>query len=515
VRRDVVLTAGLTAMAAALAGVAVAVAGLMGVAAILGLLTFALAARVDPKLLAVTGLLVILMSRTVEIASGWHPTTYIDETVTFYLVVVLVGRRLLQRRRLHRPPGAWLFAGFMAMGALSSIVSDVPLTIAVSGALLVVKGVLLYVALAQVDWSIDDIGWLTRTAVWVLIVSLACALVNLALPAAWSAVFANTGHPQYRSFLPSLIGPFTHPLQFGNFVSLTAIACAVPLMFAVRGRAKSARWLFVASVLAAVLSFRRTAIVGLLAGVSFLALRRRHAGVLLSALLFLPIAGIALAPLVQKVATVTYDTFIVAGQDNARTRMTVDSITLAFQHFPLGVGFGRFGSAIAREVYSPEYVRLGYDSVYGLGSPGNTHNHGRFLTDTQWPAIFGETGVLGTICFVAGLIAMAVMFRRASHAGHVPLRLFGLVGLGWMVHILLESVAYPVFVTAPTSPMLFGLAAITSVMLSTVGPGPDADGIPAEPQVAAARPELPAARANTKRHRNAEPHPGPWDVPHS
>jgi hypothetical protein len=224
----------------------------------------------------------------------------------------------------------------------------------------------------------------------------------------------------------------------------------------------------------------------MLAGLSFLALRRRHAGVLLTALLLLPIAGIALYPLVQQIAVVTYDAYIVAGQDNARTRMTVDSFALAVQHFPFGVGLGRFGSAIAREVYSPEYVRLGYDAVYGLGSPGNPHNHGRFLTDTQWPAIVGEAGLLGLLLFLLGLGAMALAFRRASHAADVRLRMFGLVGLGWMVHILIESVAYPVFVTAPTSPLLFGLAAVTAVMTTAERTGQVGGGGPAE------RPERPA-----------------------
>jgi hypothetical protein len=357
-----------------------------------------------------------------------------------------------------------MFAAFAVLGVLSSIVEAVPLGIVSAGGVLVVKGVLLYFALAQVDWTVDDIGWLARTAAWVLGIALACALVNLLLPAQWAAVFANTGRPQYRSIFPSLIGPFTHPLQFGNFMALAAIACGSLLLY--RARVKGGRTWFGATVLAAVLSFRRTAIVGLVVSLAFLALRRRHAGVLLSALLVVPIAGIVLFPVIQQVALATYDSFVVGGAENARTRMTIDSVTLAFQHFPFGVGFGRFGSAIARENYSIEYVKLGYDAVYGLGSPGNTNNHGRFLTDTQWPAIIGEAGLLGGVFFALGLWRIVTTFRKASSVGHLPLRLLGVTGVGWSVHILLESFAYPVFVTAPTSPMLFGLAAITYVVLT-------------------------------------------------
>jgi hypothetical protein len=304
------------------------------------------------------------------------------------------------------------------------VVSAVPYAIASAGGILVVKGVLLYFALAQVDWTREDITWLTRTAAWIVSVALFCALINLVLPAQWTAVFANTGQAQYRSFLPSLIGPFTHPLQFGNFMSLVAIACATPLLYRARTqpRATGTTALFLASALSAVLSFRRTAVVGMLAGLSYLALRRRHASLLVTALLVLPVAGVVLYPVVRDVAEATYQNFIVDAAENARTRMTVDSVALAIQHFPFGVGFGRFGSAIARDFYSIEYFRLGYDAVNGLGSPGNPNNHGRWLTDTQWPAILGETGIVGAAFFVAGLWRIVATFRKASHAAFLPLR---------------------------------------------------------------------------------------------
>jgi hypothetical protein len=202
------------------------------------------------------------------------------------------------------------------------------------------------------------------------------------------------------------------------------------------------------------------------------------------------VAGIVLYPVFLDVAVATYNNFVVEGTDNARTRMTVDSVTLALQHFPFGVGFGRFGSAIARDNYSIEYVRLGYDAVRGLAGPGNPNNHGRWLTDTQWPAIVGEAGIAGALFFVAGLGRIFMTFRNAGRATDLPLRLLGLTGMGWSVHILIESVAYPVFVTAPTSPMLFGLAAITYVILTTGSPT-ELAASEESPPVAAAGPGVP------------------------
>jgi hypothetical protein len=86
-------------------------------------------------------------------------------------------------------------------------------------------------------------------------------------------------------------------------------------------------------------------------------------------------------------------------------------------------------------------------------------------------------------------------FRKAARVDHLALSLLGLVGMGWAVHILVESIAYPVFVTAPTSPMLFGLAAITYVILTSSPPAqiPSEEGAP----TADADAEPPGRRAGT------------------
>lgn len=44
-----------------------------------------------------------------------------------------------------------------------------------------------------------------------------------------------------------------------------------------------------------------------------------------------------------------------------------DSIALAISHFPLGTGYGTFGSSMAAEHYSVLYTRLGYENYWGDG----------------------------------------------------------------------------------------------------------------------------------------------------
>ena len=72
-RRTGAMAALLTVVGAASAGTLVALSPVLGLGAVLGGLCFVLAVRLDPKTLAVAGLIVILMAKTLEIGSGWVP----------------------------------------------------------------------------------------------------------------------------------------------------------------------------------------------------------------------------------------------------------------------------------------------------------------------------------------------------------------------------------------------------------------------------------------------------------
>lgn len=90
--------------------------------------------------------------------------------------------------------------------------------------------------------------------------------------------------------------------------------------------------------------------------------------------------------------------------DSARSRLTLDSLTIAKESFPFGKGLATFGTDTARNFYSPLYIRFGYSDIYGLG--GANLN---YLTDTFWPAILGQYGIFGLFTF--GLILRSLFSR--------------------------------------------------------------------------------------------------------
>ena len=70
-------------------------------------------------------------------------------------------------------------------------------------------------------------------------------------------------------------------------------------------------------------------------------------------------------------------------------------------YFPLGAGFGTYGTAVARDTYSDLYERYGFRNIWGLDQGEE------FLTDNYWPAIMGEVGFIGLLLNVA-LIYMII-----------------------------------------------------------------------------------------------------------
>ena len=81
--------------------------------------------------------------------------------------------------------------------------------------------------------------------------------------------------------------------------------------------------------------------------------------------------------------------------DTIRSSMTTDGINLANKYFPLGTGFGTYGSTSAFQFKSKLYFQLGYF-------------HGEETTaamgDVFWPAVIAESGWIGTIFFSAIII---------------------------------------------------------------------------------------------------------------
>jgi hypothetical protein len=458
--------------AATVLGAAGALYPVPTLALLIGVTVVALAVAAPRPIAGLTALAVLFV-RPIEHVVPIPQVGYIDEALILLCVVAFPLRRVVLRQPLRTFPGQWWFAAFLVCGILSALVLHVPFSIFLLAAFIISKGLLFGWAVAQVDWTERHVATMARVGAAVIIFCLAATLVNLAIPGAWEAVLSSDPNAsEARSFLPSVIGPFSHPIDLGQFMALSFIALAA--WRATVGRSALTLVLLVSTGLVALATARRTAIGSIVAAWLWLQAKVRSTRVVIALLACLPVAVVVLATPVASVVTTTYQDYLGNGNPEARTVLTVDSFKVAADHFPGGAGFGRFASAVAATNYSPEYVARGYPTIWGLGQ---TRENGRFLTDTEWPAIIGESGFLGALGFALGLIAAYRAGLRLWSSGRAPLvRWVGLASAGWLVTCTVQSVATVTFTGPPVFGLLFGLVGIVCALSdrsSTAAEGPD------------------------------------------
>ncbi|MCR5837304.1 MAG: hypothetical protein K6G88_12440 [Lachnospiraceae bacterium] len=84
-----------------------------------------------------------------------------------------------------------------------------------------------------------------------------------------------------------------------------------------------------------------------------------------------------------------------ANDKTARANLLRYGIRTMKDYFPIGAGFGTYGTDVAAKFYSPLYVKYGFNRIYGLA-----REYSVFARDSYWPAIMGQFGFLGLIAMV-------------------------------------------------------------------------------------------------------------------
>ncbi|KQO95389.1 hypothetical protein [Leifsonia sp. Leaf264] len=450
-RADVLLSAGGAVVAAGLVVASLLVQPALFIIVVAGAVLVYLAAF-HPKVFAITGLSAIILSNVLQQVVG-PIATNTDEAVIGLAVIAFTTRRLIAERRIVLLPGMAWFLLFFVFGVLSSVVMHVSYSLMLQSLILIAKGLLFAFALAQLRWTDRDFRVLLKAGVVAIAVVAASGLANLAFPEFWRSIVGGT--ITHLGGVTALQGLFQHPAAFGRFTAVLAVA-AVAYACVVRTSLGNAILIGV-TVALTTLTLEVKSIVGLLAALGILTLRYGRPILIVIALCFGPFAIALIVPPLIALVGDAVETYII--QDSARSTMTWGSLAVATAYFPFGAGFGRFGSFQASVDYSPEYYKLGFDHVYGLG-PGEK---GMFLNDTQWPAIIGESGWLGAAAFAIGIVCVLVsLLRRSSPNESVLARWVRITGVGWLVLLVIESAAAPVFVSAPSFPFVFAVAGIVA-----------------------------------------------------
>ncbi|KFF58040.1 hypothetical protein JF66_21605 [Cryobacterium sp. MLB-32] len=428
------------------------------------LLVLGLGAWIVPKAYAALALLVSMVAPTAVQLSQLQIASYADEAMILIAVLAFVTKRLVGGGALRKLPGGTAFAVFGLLGLTSGLVVGASLDLVVTDAFLLLKAILFAFAVAQVDWVKDDLVRGARIAAWSLALILISALVNLVIPLQWDSLFSASGAIDRRLGLPVPIGIFTHPSFFGQLMALAAIAIATYRSMVARGPISAL--LLVGSLAGSVLSARRKVMVALVGVALWVGFKKKPAATWLVTVLGVPMLTVIFWPAITAVSQQIYVEYFLNAQGSARTVFYSSAVILATQYFPLGAGFSRFGTFTASTNYSPEYRNLGFEGIWGL-QPG-----GRFLTDTFWPAILGETGWIGLVAFLIGLTLLTRASLRLYRFGSNAIeRWSGLVGVLWSIEYAFESIASPVYVSPPAYLLLFMLLGLNSALLAQTSKG--------------------------------------------
>lgn len=120
------------------------------------------------------------------------------------------------------------------------------------------------------------------------------------------------------------------------------------------------------------------------------------------------------------------------------TRSVLHSVALqiAQDYFPIGTGFGTYASAEAGKVFSPVYELYNFEYLLRYDKDWL-----HYLSDTFWPIIIGQTGVIGTIIYVS---CLACLLPKCWKLQRVSVYSYVAVLYSW-AYMVISSTSEPIF----------------------------------------------------------------------
>lgn len=426
-------------------------------------------------------LLVALVADTAEHWGGMSLRLYDEAAIPLLILVTLA----VHRSRIEIPRLGWREAGlalFLAAGVASALVNGVPVTVWGPAVALLGKGFAVFYLLLALRVTADELRPLALACAVIGAIVIGIGFVEFLAP---EAVRSALGLPPYvgqRGGLTVVKSIFLHPALYGWLTAFGSL-----FLYARFAVLRSPIALVAAVILniGTLLSGRRTPLLGVVVGLVLGAVRQVAAG-LLSPRVWLPVAGalvlfaVVSLPVLGRFYERTLTEYgappemvaeILSPQPDAdvlrqmqpRIALYLGSLAIARDELPFGAGFGRFGSHMSREAYSPVYADYGMDGMYGIKPERPIA-----VTDTFWPMVLGEAGVFGLL----GLLAFfGFLFRDLWHASgriaDAALRATILGALLVYVEALVRALTSSVFVAPPIAYVVFATAALALAVTRT------------------------------------------------
>lgn len=137
--------------------------------------------------------------------------------------------------------------------------------------------------------------------------------------------------------------------------------------------------------------------------------------------------------------------------DSARYQLLINSFKVIKDHFPIGSGFGTYASYYSGKYYSPIYSSYGLTGIYGL-----TRDNTSFISDSFWPMVFAQTGLIGTVTFGCALLRLFKQIQKIR----ITSMAFYASAISVLSYLLIASTAESAFVHPVAIPIALWLGVI-------------------------------------------------------
>lgn len=374
--------------------------------------------------------------------------TYSDEV--FILIIVLIaGIKILKEKKTNKITirliiGIIIFSFF---GILSAYInSSFNLNHILASNLLAIKFFLVLVAFLIIDIKAETINFLIKCMKVIANSAVFVAIINMLAPNFYLKFFP-WGFIKARFGIISPTSIFEHPGTYGWFLILVAGFYYSKYMKS--KEKKDILYVFLYAFFA-ILSMKAKVILSLATTILAVNIFSSKHKINFKKI-FVSILGACVIIIFSydflKETFIKYFTF----QDgmSARSALNINSLSIMVDYFPLGVGFGKFGSHYARIFYSEYYYNYNMTNVYGM-RPENP----MYATDTFWPSILGETGILGISVY---MICMFFIFKQLRNKlRNTTVSILPLWAMAIFIQGLIESLGAPTFYSAPQN-ILIGI----------------------------------------------------------
>lgn len=375
-----------------------------------------------------------------------HTSSWDDIIVTFIFFYTL--KKVYGNSGYKQSAFFYLLILISIIGIIGNVKTESPMIVILLGLFSFMKPLLLFWSFCQYRFRWGDFMFLMKLFAFFFPVILLSYVLDFLSPEFRQLL--DLHGTEIRAGIRSLGGLFRKQT---NGVIWAEIYCIYYLYYSI----KRSMWKSYVSIAIIIMSLKVKDILALIIGLPTLLMKKIKTLYLFGVLALLFVFFTLYAMLLPR----HYKNYFQEDEDSnvARVVMSYTSLKIAKDYFPFGVGFGKFASPTSRDTQSDIYHKYGIDHVYGLTFDYlDDPNRQNYMCDAFWPMILGETGVLGTLCYLCILgCAFFPFLKRYFKNTHDRRVLFPSI---LFIIFFMTTIGKPVLMGPPHCLVLWGVAGI-------------------------------------------------------